>query len=376
MVHRDDTSERRYWQAAAAALAGARPPGLTLTPAEWEPFVRWVVRARLSVLLWQAYHDSFANDPVRAAIETAARQQAIGLALQEQELRRVVEAFSHAGLAPVLIKGAALAYSVYPNALLRPRADVDFIIREADEAETRRVLERAGYAPELALPGRLVSAQFHYTRPDASGVRHACDVHLGLSNTQAYANYLSYEALERDAIPLPRLHEHARGPAPAHSLAIACVHRITHHFADDDLVWLWDIHLLAASLDEAGWEGVLELARARQLSRMILSGLQRAREAFGGTAYDEPVRRLEDAALHEPDAPWVSTSGRTIEVALSDFAGLSTWKARLRLLREHLFPPPSYVRLKYPRCPAPLLPFAYVCRIVRGAPKWLQRRAM
>jgi len=118
------------------------------------------------------------------------------------------------------------------------------------------------------------------------------------------------------------------------------------------------------------------LARARQLSSMILSGLLRAREAFGGSTYDGPVQRLEEAARHQPDGPWVSTSGRTIEVALSDFAVLSTWRSRLRLVREHLFPPLSYVRRRYPRWPAALLPLAYVFRIVRGAPKWLHRRAL
>jgi hypothetical protein len=52
---------------------------------------------------------------------------------------------------------------------------------------------------------------------------------------------------------------------------------------------------------------------------------------------------------------------------------MTSWRKRFTLLREHLFPHPSYMRALYARTPRLLLPFAYVDRIVRGAPKWFRR---
>jgi hypothetical protein len=43
-----------------------------------------------------------------------------------------------------------------------------------------------------------------------------------------------------------------------------------------------------------------------------------------------------------------------------------------RLLREHLFPPVSYVRAKYDLSAGALLPAFYAYRIVAGASKWLR----
>src|SRR5439155_27149448 len=67
------------------------------------------------------------------------------------------------------------AYSIYPSPALRPRNDVDFIIREDDAAETRRLLEQLGYEPALNVPGPLVRSPFHYVRTDTHGLLHSCD---------------------------------------------------------------------------------------------------------------------------------------------------------------------------------------------------------
>jgi hypothetical protein len=54
----------------------------------------------------------------------------------------------------------------------------------------------------------------------------------------------------------------------------------------------------------------------------------------------------------------------------ADLAALSSWRERVRLLGEHLFPSMTYLQTKYPRCPRVLLPFASLYRIVAGAPGW------
>ena len=364
-------NEGRCRLVAAAALAGDAAPLRALPEDDQRVLVRWLVDQRLSALLLSACPASSEFELVRTALSTAARREALLTALQERELQRVLAALGDAAIAPVLLKGAVLAYTVYPNAALRPRNDSDFMIRDGDAPRVRAVLESLGYEHAIETQGTLIRSQFQYTRTEASGLRHACDVHLKLTNPQAYADALTYDELRADAVRLPALHAAALGTSPIHSLVIASIHRIAHHYDDDDLAWLWDIHLLAKALDAGAWERVLVLARQKQLFGVIAHGLERARLTFGDAGCDDVTRQLARAAREEPPSPLMS-SRTVLDVALSDSAALPTWTARWELWRQHLFPPLSYLRARYPGCPAALLPFAYAYRIGRGAPKWLR----
>jgi hypothetical protein len=162
-----------------------------------------------------------------------------------------------------------------------------------------------------------------------------------------------------------------------HSLLIACVHRIAHHADTDDLLWLYDIHLLARELSEAEWEHALMLSEAKRLCAVVLRGIERATRAIGQSAPDRMVQRLSDLAAREPPAPLVGFDGsstRMIDVLLADFGALPGARACLQLLAEHLLPPMSYMRRAYPRWPATLLPLAYAYRIALGAPRWFRPR--
>ena len=63
---------------------------------------------------------------------------------------------------------------------------------------------------------------------------------------------------------------------------------------------------------------------------------------------------------------------RQLDVLLDNLRVLPGWRARLTLLKEHLFPDAAYMRRTYARgSPAPTL-WLYVRRIVVGSSKWLR----
>ena len=199
------------------------------------------------------------------------------------------------------------------------------------------------------------------------------DVHLRISNAHAYANRLTYAELRRDAVSLPAL-DGALAPSLVHSLVIACIHRVAHHGEDDDLLWLFDIHLLGASLTPTDRKRLVALAETKQLSGVILRGLVRAREIFGTSLRDDTIRRLAAAAAREPSPPLVGRQSRTVDVFLSDMTALPDWPSRIELVREHLFPPRAYMRRLYAEWNSAMLPIAYVHRILCGSPKWFRRK--
>jgi hypothetical protein len=84
--------------------------------------------------------------------------------------------------------------------------------------------------------------------------------------------------------------------------------------------------------------------------------------------------RLSTAqTLDEPSAAFLRPERAQLATFLSDMRALPTWTERGRLVQEHLYPPPDYMRQVY--APASRAPLAalYVWRAIRGAWRWLAR---
>jgi len=324
----------------------------------------------LRLALDQRFGRSFSADDLRA-------EAAVDV-LRERELRAVLPALAAAGVRPILIKGAALAYSHYPRPELRLRQDTDMMIADADRDAVAQVLTGLGYQRQTEVDGELTTAQFHFDRRDASGVMHAFDVHWRITNARAFADALTYEEMARDAAPIPALGPDAWGSSPQHALLLACIHRVAHHADTDDLLWLYDIHLLAQGTD-ADAAAFAALASARGMRAVCTRGLDRASAAFGG------IDRRWLAALSNANGAGKSDEREAQAAAFlrgpmslagilkTDLAATPGWRRRLRILWEHLFPKRAFMYERYHTRSAIALPFLYLYRIVRGAPRWVRR---
>jgi len=302
----------------------------------------------------------------------AHRQVALELA-QRAELRRVVAAVRSMGLEVLLMKGASLAYDVYPDPAWRVRSDVDMLIRAADRAAVRAGLDDLGYVCEPEVSGRLVAYQFHSQRIDEHGVRHLCDVHWKVANPQRFADAVRFDELAEAAVPLPLLGPDARGLGRMHALWLASVHRAAHHYDQDNLVWLYDVHLLMGALDAAGVARFVALAERTGVRRICLRALLLARARFGTEIPSSALAALEAAPEDEPSTMFLGPGVRKLDVLLDDVRVLSGWRPRLTLVKEHLFPDEAYMRRTYASgSSAPTL-WLYARRIVTGAAKWLRR---
>jgi hypothetical protein len=61
------------------------------------------------------------------------------------ELIRALQALHAAGIPTIVLKGAALADTIYPTIAHRPMVDIDLLVRPADRDRGRAALESAGY---------------------------------------------------------------------------------------------------------------------------------------------------------------------------------------------------------------------------------------
>lgn len=296
--------------------------------------------------------------------------------LREGELRRVLAALAAAGVAPLLLKGAHLAYTIYSTPDRRPRLDTDLLIRESDRDGLRRCLAAVGYAPVPHVTGEVAFTQFQYRRIDASGAGHTLDIHWRIAIPKVFADRLTYDELMRDAVAVPGLGPHARAPSPPLALVVACLHRTAHHGTAPRLLWLYDIHLLSAELCGGDWDLVVDRARSCGIAPVVSAGLEHATARLGTPVPPSVLDRLRAAASTTERDVLVFLEGTPpmIRVAMSDWRRIQGARARVRFIQEHLFPPAGYMRHRYGVSSRLALPFLYAHRAVTGAAKWLKRR--
>jgi len=154
-------------------------------------------------------------------------------------------------------------------------------------------------------------------------------------------------------------------------LFLACIHRVAHHYDDDALVWLYDIHLLASRFGSAEWSALIDLATRTRTRTICHQGLRAAQDAFG-TVLPASLPQWLSASEPEPSAAFLAPTLRTIDVELSTFRRLPTWRARAELVRQHLFPKPAFILRSYGVKGRAWLPLLYAHRAARGAFRWLR----
>ena len=150
---------------------------------------------------------------LREAIATRARQHAIVEQLHRAELTAVVGELTSRGVRPIVLKGAALAYTHYPYPCLRPREDFDLLVSESQRHDAVEALRARAYAPLEMVTGRLVTSQQTFARDAGRGVRHTCDLHWQVSNRAAFSRLLPWERLAANDPPDSRARRRWTHPA-------------------------------------------------------------------------------------------------------------------------------------------------------------------
>jgi hypothetical protein len=336
------------------------------------PGIESVTAEMIALARHHRVHLLLADRGAVAQLAQERRDAAAVEALREVELRRILAALAAAGVRAVLFKGAAIARTHYRSPELRVRMDTDLLVPADCSEQAARALQALGYQRAVETDGDLIVSQFHCEFVDRAGIAHALDVHWRISNVIALADAMSYDEIEREAVPVPGLGANADGPGAVHSLVLACLHRIGHHPDSADLLWLYDIYLLVERMTEEEQQRFARLADERRVRAVCAYSLHDTFAAFGGRAGDLAGRLAPPAGVVEPTAALQAPRRRPVDLLAADLRALDRWPQRLQLLREHVFPGREYMFARYGTRRSSSLPWLYVRRIVSGAPKWFR----
>jgi hypothetical protein len=351
---RDSTSEEEI-----ASILRGEP----VRPTNPSSFAYMAVRHGVAPLLVKAGVAALLPPEEGARLRAESRRHAAITELGERDLRLVLEALHSDGPDVLLVKGAHLANSCYPESYLRPRDDTDLLVRPADRDRVAATLARLGYRRQPVQTAPDVLGQMMFDREEAIGG--TLDVHWRAVRPHAAASLFEFDDLASRAVALPRLGEHARGPGPVDALALACVHQAAHHPDHDLLLWTYDVHLLLQGFTQAEADDFVRLAIDRRIATLSVAAIEPAASAFRHPAASDVLERLRPAARDEPTAALLQRRRRIDDIRL-DLRAVRGTRARTRLLAAHIFPPAAYMRAAYaPGSRAPL-PWLYLKRLVRG----------
>jgi hypothetical protein len=285
------------------------------------------------------------------------RSEVLIEALRRDEVVRVVAALDRAGAQPLVFKGAALAHTHYPEPWLRPRLDTDVLVSPARRVQAVEALTALGYEQPPFVSGQHVMHQAPFVRWGPAGLEHVVDLHWRIANVESVARMLSHDDLLARAVCVDAGGHVLRVPAPDDALLLALAHRVAHHADSPELLWLYDIHRLAGSLTPPEWDHVQRVADVHGMRAIgtVVPAAVRARLGAPGAA--EPAAAYLRPVLRPVDRLWVEL--RTLGP-----------RRGARLLREHLFPPASYMARAYGVRRTWLLPAFYAQRAVVGLARW------
>jgi len=303
-------------------------------------------------------------------IDDDLRAEAMLEELEVRELNRVLAGLQSHGIAPLVLKGAALAHTHYEESWLRPRLDSDLLIADSQRETVIDALRGLGYSRPPFISGELVMYQMPFERISVMGQVHALDVHWRVANPQMLSTLPGYEELSSRAVTVCVRGQAMRTPCPVDALLLACVHRAAHHDLSDELLWLYDIHLVAQRFTPTDWDDFVALASRCRVRALCVDGL---RAAHGSFQTQLPGTILTCLSA---DSQWTERSAMFLRKDLTAFdrfradLGALSYVGKVRLLAEHVFPPSEYVKQKYGVQRRALVPFLYLRRLAGLGRTW------
>jgi len=369
-------STGRVRECLGLALTGRGESGFwsTLSGEDWSRLTRTAQREGVAPLLYhrQESLDWPTGTPQRFRDELRADCLKAGGSnlLIYRELGRILSALR---CEPVLLKGAALANTIYPSIATRPMTDIDLLLRREHLDAAVDALRSIGYgeiAPEMtpglsrkthfevALKGGprgYVLAELHWSLVGGDGDWRAPDLDWFWAETESWQ---MQEESRGSRAPLAALQLRPT----AHLLYLAAHLMLQHGGAQSRLLWEYDIHLLVTEWGrQIHWEELGHRARGFRWAPALHAALKRSSETFS--------TRLPDGFLQELEADEDRRSQRLVRskehpvqtraTATWNYLWSLDWPTRLRRVRSVVFPTPAYLRWRYNPHPKWLWPLCY-----------------
>jgi len=280
--------------------------------------------------------------------------------LRAKDLLDLLETLKKVEVPALILKGAAIAYTHYPEPYLRSRCDTDIFIHPADIRKIRDALLSCGYT----LRGQIYKTHQFNGYKNIFGGALNYDVHWRVSNNAQYSRVFSFEQAQSDAVSITGL-KGAFSLNPSRTLLLACMHRSGNVDHDPNrLIWIYDIHILVSTMPENELLEFAQWAVDANIQAECLEGIDKSSEY-----YDTKVPNSIRNVLLTP-TKITTFRDRFVDSALGliieDIKQLPDTRARIELFCNYFFPSKDYLLNKFQKKNAAWIPFLYLRYVVAG----------
>lgn len=283
------------------AKAGAR--ALVGEGIDWERLLAQAAKHRLLPLLYARLRDLDGEqipDAVLARAEGAYYATLRSNVLLQHELAQIVESLHEEGVEVIVLKGGALAWTVYASPALRPMVDLDLLVRPEHMPHVRRVMEALGFHRSESLPAHMVPFQeglgggVMWIR-ERNGKVTGLDVQHDLVGVDWCRQVFPVEAdaLWEAARPLDLGGTLAKQLSPVDALIHLCLHPAMHHGYTWPLIGFSDIdHLICQAGSDLFWTQLLERVRRFRVKTSVYWGLMAVQDVLATPVPAEVLAEL------------------------------------------------------------------------------------
>lgn len=188
--------------------------------------------------------------------------------LHVRELAAVLDILAGIQITPIVFKGAALAFTVYPDPACRPMGDLDLWLSDEEMPRAQAALEATGYrqyikeARPVALQAQREGEIQLVGRQAGRGL---VELHWGVFAGEWLRRIAAVDraGLRERAIPVTLAGRPARTLAPEDAIIQLAVHlAVNHQMAYPGVRGLLDVALVAINNNPVDWGAIVERARA------------------------------------------------------------------------------------------------------------------
>jgi len=262
------------------------------------------------------------------------------------ELKQILKSFSEAQIKVILLKGVALAETVYPDIALRPFGDIDLLIHKKDLYKLNPKLLQIGY--ELSEPSD-EEIEFRAIKLVKKG-EIILEIHWHLF-ASPYSKYIDIDEFWKNTVTINIEGLDAFVLSPENLLIHLCLHASIHNYPQ--LICLVDISEVIQYYGEIlNWELVLEKVLHYKICSPMYYSLAHTKELFNTPIPDFVLDSLSlykvssfddkifDALLAIPG----DISARSAVVTFLDINGIIP---KIRYVFSKLFPGKDFMAKRY-----------------------------
>jgi len=299
----------------------------------------------------------------------------------EKQLSKIIKAFHDGGIRPLVLKGPALALSIYPDPAIRPSSDLDLLVLPEHMLRARDILEQLDYK---GLGKRFENCKDFYSeetfvpQKDKRENR-VIELHWDLHSFTGISREVKLEDLFQRAMKIEKSGLTFETLDPVDTLIHRAINMAIWHNRDIRLIWIYDTALLAQRLKSpkdwellqkrsVDWRARLALEYSLKMAQIWI-GLKILERFDDFTRWPRPseteVGAWSDAMLRHD---------RITSFLKVHWSNSSGFLKKIRYLFHLLFPSPKIIRLDYPPSQNWLLPLSYIRRLFRWFKQYFVNR--